>query len=412
MPLEDADTELSARGVDLGPFVLEDRIGVGGMGAVFRARDRRSGERVAVKILREKKPELVRRFAREARIAASLRHPNVVVVHEILTPEAGAPAIVMELLEGESLAARLAREEKLAASALVPIARAIADAVNAAHARGVIHRDLKPDNVFLVKGDVVKVLDFGIAKLTAPSAPTQTGAPLTETGEILGTPQYMAPEVIFGEAEIDARADVWSLGVIMYEALAGARPFDGENAGQVFKAIALDPHVPLEERAPDAPLALSRLVERMLAHSRAERVASLDEVARALSELDAHEPARARTEPPPRPRPYGALAAVACAGVAAVALAFALNAKPAPPAVASAVVASAPAEPSEPASPPSASSAPPIASVAASAAHRSAPRVLAPSPRSSLAPTPPPPSASSASPAPRHRSGDLKPEEL
>src|SRR5262249_35458461 len=152
---------------------------------------------------------------------------------------------------------------------------------------------------------------FGIAKVISSDDPAITAAALTDTGQILGTPQYMAPEQIFGEKDIDARADVWSLGVILYQALAGVRPFEGANPGQIFKAIALDPPTPRADRAPNTPRALADLVSRMLVHARADRLADLDEVARALDGIG-NEPRRASPAPAPR-RALGFVAASATA---------------------------------------------------------------------------------------------------
>src|SRR5690606_26612266 len=172
---------------------------------------------------------------------------------------------------GESLGARLARAGRLEPAFACRVFSSVVAAVRAAHERGVVHRDLKPDNIFLCEDGTVKVLDFGIARETFDAAdPAITAEALTDTGQSLGTPQYMAPEQIFGEKDVDARADVWALGVILYQALSGKRPFDGANPGQVFKAIALDPPVPLAERARDAPRVLADLVARMLVHARAD----------------------------------------------------------------------------------------------------------------------------------------------
>jgi len=274
-----------------GNYIVVSLLGIGGMGAVYRVRDTRDESLCAIKVLRRARDAddaLVTRFLREARIASALAHPNIARVHEVLQLEPdGAPAIVMELLEGESLGARFARTGKLPPGTIARICLDVVHAVRAAHERGVVHRDLKPDNIFLCEDGSVKVLDFGIAKVALESTdPAITAAELTETGQILGTPQYMAPEQIFGEKDIDARADIWALGVILYQALAGVRPFDGENPGQVFKAIALEPPTPLSKSAPArTPKELTDLVSRMLVHSRADRLADLGEVERVLEKV-------------------------------------------------------------------------------------------------------------------------------
>jgi eukaryotic-like serine/threonine-protein kinase len=277
---------LSAGAVVAGRYVVESLLGAGGMGAVYRCRDTTTDGVRAIKVLRDARGELAARFVREARIAAALTHPNIARVLDVVTLDDEAPAIVMELLSGESLGARLSRVGKLQAGQAASILLSVVAGVRAAHERGVVHRDLKPDNVFLCDDGTVKVLDFGIAKVMLDSDdPAVTVAALTETGQILGTPHYMAPEQIFGEKDVDGRADVWALGVVLYEALAGVRPFQGENAGQVFKAIALDPYVPLADRAPACPPELLSLVTSMLVHARAERIADLGHVADVLARV-------------------------------------------------------------------------------------------------------------------------------
>jgi serine/threonine protein kinase len=256
------------------------------MGVVWRAR--REGEAdVAIKVLKAQGEESIARFRREARIVAALRHPAVVRALEVLEIEdEGVPAIVMPLLSGESLGARLERLRRLPVGEAASVGLAVLDVLAEAHRVGIVHRDLKPDNVFLAASGepAVFVLDFGIAKVvdTGTEDPAVTLGQLTRTAQVLGTPHYMAPEVIFGEKDIDARVDVWALGVILYEALSGVRPFEGENLGQVFRAVALEPLRPLDVVAPDVPLDVARLVTGMLAHARAERTADLEAIAAVL----------------------------------------------------------------------------------------------------------------------------------
>ena len=236
---------------------------------------------VAIKFLRPEyanKVDVVHRFIREARAAIAVRHPNVVAIHDVLQLEDGTPAMVMDYLRGESLANKLSREHKLpvetAARLIVPALSAVA----AAHALGIVHRDLKPDNLFIAadgEGASVKVLDFGIAKLTATEGDAASTGALTKTGSVLGTPYYMSPEQAFGEKDVDYKTDVWAFGIILYECLTGRRPTEGDNLGQIFKIIATE-SIPAP-RTLDAsiPAEVDALVMLMLAKDRKARIASL-----------------------------------------------------------------------------------------------------------------------------------------
>jgi serine/threonine protein kinase len=268
-------------------FRLERPLDEGGMGAVWEATHLRTGERVAVKFLKDAwadDPDMRRRVFREARAASAITHPNVIRVHEIVTTEAGAPALVMDLLRGESLASFLAREQTLGLAELADIFLQVVAAVRAAHEAGVVHRDLKPANVFLadvVGGPrTVRVLDFGIAKVSTKGKDGSTE--LTRTGHTVGTVQYMAPEQIYGEGELDARADVWSLGVMMYECLAGRRPIEGTNAAQIARALTKGRVTPIAQLRPHLPDALASVIDRMLVVDRKRRLRDLAEVVQAL----------------------------------------------------------------------------------------------------------------------------------
>ena len=196
-------------------YRLVRRVGEGGMGVIWAADDLIAGRRTALKRIKDTvdDPAARRRFLHEARAASVVRHPNVVEVLDVLELEDGPPAIAMELLDGESLRDVLVRDRTLSVPALADILVPVISAVGAAHALGVVHRDLKPENIFLARGAggerVVKVLDFGIAKLTALDGDAMRSAGLTMTA-VLGTPAYMAPEQVFGERDIDHRADIWA----------------------------------------------------------------------------------------------------------------------------------------------------------------------------------------------------------
>jgi eukaryotic-like serine/threonine-protein kinase len=274
-------------------YQLVRRIGEGGMGEVWAATHRLTHKSVALKVLKPEnaaRSDVVRRFFREARAASAVRHPNVVQIHDILEHE-GAPVMVMDLLEGESLGERQDRQGILELSNLAAIMLPVSSAVSAAHARGIVHRDLKPENIFLARqldGTVdPKVLDFGIAKLSMREGDSAHTAALTRTGSMMGTPFYMAPEQVFGERDTDQRADVWAFGVILYECLAGKRPFQGDNYGQVFKAITTTEMEPLASLCPELPSDVVALVTRMLAKARTDRCPDLGEATAVLSRFAA-----------------------------------------------------------------------------------------------------------------------------
>src|ERR1043165_1346979 len=221
--------ELASRDLVAGRYRLERRIGEGGMGVVWAAEDAVAHGRVALKLLKDVAgdPDAPERLVREARAAAAVRHPNVVHTLDAIDLGDGSPVLVMELLDGESLRERLRREPRIAVRELAAIMVQVVSAVGAAHALGIVHRDLKPENIFLCHGPtavpVVKILDFGIAKLTALDGEARRSTGLT-TGAVLGTPEYMAPEQVFAEADLDHRADIWALGLIIYQSLSGVLP--------------------------------------------------------------------------------------------------------------------------------------------------------------------------------------------
>ncbi|HEX8071800.1 MAG TPA: protein kinase [Pyrinomonadaceae bacterium] len=275
---------LAGRVLD-GKYELLARLGAGGMGAVYRARRVHIGDEVAVKVLHPQfvaDAQSVERFRREARATAVLRHPNVVTIHDFGEARGDeAPAyIVMELVEGASLRDLLRREGRLAAARAVALMRDVCAGVGAGHRRGVVHRDLKPDNVIVLPPDAegaretVKVVDFGIAKLRDAA-----GAPaLTQTGAIIGTPYYMSPEQCRGES-LDARADVYSLGAMLYELLAATPPFNAESITGVVAKHLTEPPPPLPA---DVPAALSAVCLRALAKRPDDRPADAHALAREL----------------------------------------------------------------------------------------------------------------------------------
>ena len=252
------------------------------MGFVWEAQHVLTHKLVALKFLKGAKDDDRRRFQREVRASSAARHPNVIDVQDILELPNGTLAMVMELLDGETLRTILEREGKIALPDLAAILVPVLAALEAAHAAGVIHRDLKPDNIFLCQRQdgvvTVKVLDFGVAKLTAQDGLAARTQALTGTGSMVGTPYYMSPEQVFSEKDIDSRADFWSLGVLLYECLTGRRPTEAENVGRVLKRIMTADFTPIAEQCEGLPDDVAALVMSMLAADRDARPKTIGEI--------------------------------------------------------------------------------------------------------------------------------------
>jgi TolB-like protein/Tfp pilus assembly protein PilF len=301
-----------APGTRLGPYEIIGILGAGGMGEVYRARDLRLERHVAIKLLTSADPDASARLLREARNASALNHPNVCTLHEIGEAD-GRPFLVLELVEGEPLDRRIAASGGLPGPTARLLAIQIAEALAHAHARGVVHRDLKSANVVLTSDGRAKVLDFGIARRIAAgdlAEATRSVATLTADQEIAGTLPYMAPEVLAGQPA-DARADLWALGVMLVEMTSGTRPFEGPTALALTTAILRDP-----PRIPDdMPARLAAVARRLLTKEPADRYGSAEEVAAALAVTDT---VSAPVAPPAR--------AARATGIAVVALVVALGA--------------------------------------------------------------------------------------
>ncbi|MCA9605244.1 MAG: protein kinase [Myxococcales bacterium] len=323
-----------------GRYRVTRAIGTGGMGAVYEAEQEAMGRRVALKILHTSlasDASIVRRFKNEARASGTLGHPNIARAFDFGRTEDGAPFIAMELLSGRDLAAVLAAEGPLPVARSVAIVDQIAAALGAAHEAGIVHRDVKPENVFLVEGDVVKVLDFGISKFAHGS-----GSVATRAGTFLGSPAFMSPEQVQDASKADARTDVYALGAVLYNMLTGQLMFTGTSLPMLIVAIINDPPTPLESLRPDVPADLAELVRRMTAKEPSGRPASMAEVRAGLASLgslDASPPpasvpsstptaelVESRIELPVSGRPRLAIAGVAIALLAAAgAGAFAMS---------------------------------------------------------------------------------------
>ncbi|HEY6867281.1 MAG TPA: protein kinase [Candidatus Eisenbacteria bacterium] len=270
-------------GAHLGAYEIVASLGAGGMGEVYRARDSRLGREVAVKVLPQEvasDPDRLARFEREARTVAALNHPNIVVLHSI-EEDHGARFLTMELVEGQSLD-RLVTPGGLALARVLELAIPLADALVAAHGRGVVHRDLKPGNVMLTREGRVKVLDFGLAKPASESPVLATqaatvAAPISSAGQVVGTIPYMAPEQLRGEP-VDARADLFALGIMLYELVTGRRPFEGATAAEVTSAILRDTPPPAQSLRPDLPSDLGRIIGRCLEKDPERRVQTAKDV--------------------------------------------------------------------------------------------------------------------------------------
>ena len=292
-----------AAGARLGPYQILAPLGAGGMGEVYRARDSRIGREVAVKMLPPEfaaDPERLRRFEYEARAAGALNHPNLITLYD-LGHDDGRAFLVTELLEGETL------REKLGAGPL-PLRKAldyavqIAKGLAAAHDKAIAHRDLKPENLFVTRDGRVKILDFGLARHTAPrpeEGPATTS--LTEAGTILGTVGYMAPEQVRGE-RADARADLFAFGCVLYEMLSAKRAFAAGTAVETMSAILKAEPPPLAESRPDLPPMIERIIARCLEKDPAQRFQSAHDLAFQLEPLASGASSDTARVARPRPR--------------------------------------------------------------------------------------------------------------
>ncbi|MEM9189060.1 MAG: serine/threonine-protein kinase [Myxococcota bacterium] len=257
-----------------GRFSLVRRLAAGGMGAVFEATDA-AGTAVAIKVLHPElasDTEIRRRFRRESSILAAIDHPGVVRILDMGTDDRGRSFTVMELLQGETLAEWMERSGALSPEELRPVVHQVCDALSAVHGHGVVHGDLKPANLFLVEegeGRVAKLVDFGLSKVHGLDR-------LTRTGEVIGTPAYMAPELLTGDGVPDGRVDTYALGVILYEALANAKPFTERNPGKLMFEIVMGKNIPLTQHgvAPE----VAEVVERAMAASRDKRFPTTKEL--------------------------------------------------------------------------------------------------------------------------------------
>jgi len=311
----------SLAGTRLGAYEVTSLLGQGGMGTVYRGRDTRLDRDVAIKVLLDSvahDPDRLARFEREARLLASLNHSNIAQIYGLEVSDT-VSALVLEFVDGATLADRIAQGPLLLDEAL-SIARQIADALESAHDQGIVHRDLKPANIKLRPDGTVKVLDFGLAKLTdstgsspSPAAavtvsPTMTSPAMTHVGMILGTAAYMSPEQARGRA-VDKRADIWAFGVVLYEMLVGTRPFGGDDVTETLAAVVKD--APALDRVPPQT---RRLLRKCLEKDPRRRLRDVGDV---WELLDDDAIGRATDTPAP-PAAWRRLVPWAIAGVVAV----------------------------------------------------------------------------------------------
>jgi hypothetical protein len=411
-------TRVMGAGPQLGAYRLLHPIGEGGMGTVYVAEHAALGRRAAIKVLHpafSMRPDIVMRFFNEARAASAITDPGIIQIFDVGQHTDGSAYIVMELLEGEPLDRRLRMRRALPVEAALRIVRQVAKSLGAAHARGIVHRDLKPENIFLVPdtevigGERAKILDFGIAKLIG-----ETNLK-TQTSAVMGTPAYMSPEQCRGAGAVDERADVYSLGCVLFTLITGRPPFDAEGGGEIIAMHLREAPPRLSSLAPGISPELDALVARCLEKDPARRFASGGELAAAISQLAAqpaaaqpaaaatvHAPARAAASTastanttlsaatgsfrPARSRKtsIAVVGAVAAVAVGAVLAAVALRSQDAPTAGTSPALAAgepaaaAPPAAAPPAPPPAAQPAPPAAAPPTAAPPAAAPPAATP----------------------------------
>ena len=295
-----------------GKFLINRKVGQGGMGAVYEATHTQLGKRVAVKVLLEKyaqREAIVKRLRQEAQLASSVGNEHIIDITDIGTTEDGRTYVVMEFLEGESLAECLARETRLPEQRILKLISQAASALSAAHIKGIVHRDIKPENLFLLKRkdqDFVKVVDFGISKSLRATGEEEEQPRLTQTGMVLGTPLYMSPEQARGDDELDARVDIYALGVIMYEAATGTVPFTGNNYLSVISQVLNETPKSIRELRPEISDEFEAIVAKTMAKNKGDRYASAIELLADLSALlddPTHSTERARITGPRKKLP-------------------------------------------------------------------------------------------------------------
>jgi serine/threonine protein kinase len=291
-----------------GRYLVTRKVGQGGMGAVYEATHTLIGKRVAVKVLLEKyaqREAIVKRLKQEAQLASSIGNEHIIDITDFGNTEDGRTFVVMEYLEGESLAECLSRETRLPEQRILRVAQQTASALAAAHVKGVVHRDIKPENIFLLKRkemDFVKVVDFGISKSLRQST-EEDEVRLTQTGMVLGTPLYMSPEQARGDDDLDHRVDIYALGVIMYEAATGRVPFSGNNYLSVISQVLNEDPTPVREVRPEFSEEFEAIVARAMAKDREDRYANASDMLvdlNALLDDPTHSTERAKITGPRR----------------------------------------------------------------------------------------------------------------